>query len=456
MSERITTINPATEEAIAEYEFQDAEAVESAVDASLEAFRHWRRLPLQTRVDCIRVFAEALQAARVTLAEMMTQEMGKPIRESLSELDKSISSCHTLCEVFPRWREQLHYDVPKGFTVAHEPMGVLLGIMPWNFPLWQVVRFAVPALLCGNSILLKHAPNTWGSAEFISELFRQALPHAVYANLRIDIPQVSTLIADQRVRGVSLTGSRRAGISVAQQAGQNLKKCVLELGGSDAYVILDDADVESSAELCARSRLINAGQSCVSAKRFIVTKKNAAQFTEKFIENMKNYRMGDPTKADVDVGPLARKDLRDLVDTQVKQSLKQGAKLSFGSEVGPQKGFYYAPAVLTDVRPGFTAFDEEIFGPVAAVTVADNEAQALQFANRSRYGLGGAVFSRDTERAKHLALTEMDAGMVFVNDFVRSDAHVPFGGVKDSGLGRELGREGAFEFTNVKTLFVKS
>ena len=453
---QIQTINPANEEILANYAFISEAEVARALEAAESAFQQWRKMPLDARIDCLNEFAEALRAARITMAEMITREMGKTLKEALSEVDKCVASCKALSEQFPKWHAELVHDLPGGFHVAREPLGVILGIMPWNFPLWQVVRFAVPAMLCGNAVLLKHAPSTWGCAEFIDTLFNQAFPPGLYVNLNVDVPVVAKLLAESRVRGVSLTGSVRAGQSVAEIAGRNLKKCVLELGGSDAYVVLDDANLEAAALTCVNSRLLNAGQSCVSAKRFIVTRKNIADFTER-MKNLLELRIyGDPTQSTTDIGPMARRDLRDQLHDQVQRSLKQGARLALGGVIPERKGFYYPPSMLVGVKPGQTAFDEEMFGPVAAVIEAKDDLEAMALANNSCFGLGGAIFSRDLERARALAITEMDAGMVFVNDFVRSDAVVPFGGVKTSGLGRELGKEGSFEFTNIKTVFVKS
>jgi succinate-semialdehyde dehydrogenase/glutarate-semialdehyde dehydrogenase len=281
-----TTINPATEEKIKDYAFDSGASVDKAVNRAHRAFADWRLVELSSRLSCVETFAEALRAARLSLAEMMTAEMGKTLRESLAEIDKCVAGCKTLIEKFPQWKAAQEYDLPEGYAVRHRPLGVLLGIMPWNYPLWQVFRFAVPALLCGNTILLKHAPNTWGTAEFIADIFARSFPEGVYNNLKIEVSVVEKIIADSRVRGVSLTGSRRAGISVGELAGRHLKKCVLELGGSDAYVILDDADIEAAAGVCAQSRLLNAGQSCISAKRFIVTAKNTKPFTEALIAAM--------------------------------------------------------------------------------------------------------------------------------------------------------------------------
>jgi len=395
-------------------------------------------------LECVRVFAEGLQGGRMALSELITAEMGKTLVDSTAEIDKCIKSCHYIREHYPKWKTQIEHKDASGFSVTLEPMGLLFGIMPWNFPLWQVVRFAIPALLSGNAILLKHAAMTFGSAEFIADFFRQAFPDGLYQNLLIDHDVSSKLIADRRIRGVSLTGSRRAGVTVGKLAGEHLKKCVLELGGSDAYVILDDADLDLAAKMCAAGRLVNAGQSCVAAKRFIVTKKNSEAFTAKLINEL---------NAAKSIAPMARKDLREELHKQVEESVRLGAKKGLGGEMPTGKGYYYPATVLSGVKPGMPAFDDELFGPVAAVIEAVDEKQAIALANRSIYGLGGAIFSRDVKRAQELARTEMEAGMVCINDFVKSDASAPFGGVKDSGLGRELGREGCFEFTVIKSVF---
>ncbi|MBX3022251.1 MAG: aldehyde dehydrogenase family protein [Bdellovibrionales bacterium] len=446
----VQIINPATEQLVREYGFMSPGELDAAVTQSTEAYPHWRRLDLKARLECVRTFENALQAALEVASNQITTEMGKVRKEAQAEVNKCIASCKILRENFGAWKAQKEYVLSSGHSVHYEPLGPLLGIMPWNFPLWQVIRFAIPALLCGNTVLLKHAPNTWGVAEFLEGLFKQAFPEGTYVNLRVGVPETSALIGDSRVRGVSLTGSRQAGQSVGELAGRHLKKCVLELGGSDAYIILDDADLDLAADVCARGRMVNAGQSCVAAKRFIVTKKNSAAFTERFQKQLEKFQYGDPLSATTGIGPLARRDLRDQLAAQVDHSVKQGARLLFGGQVPKEKGFYYPASLLVGVKPGQVAFDEELFGPVAAVIEADDEKQAIALANRSRYGLGGAVFSKDTARAKEIAVHEIEAGMVFINDFVKSDALVPFGGIKDSGIGRELGREGAFEFTNAK------
>lgn len=450
-----TTINPANEEKIKEHAYQSPTDVERALEASVRAQKLWRQTPVSARQECVQIFERQLTTERVRLARLITTEMGKLEREALAEIDKSIKASVTLRELYPQWKLTKEYSMPTGFSIVRRPLGVVLGIMPWNFPLWQVVRFAIPTLLSGNSVLLKHAPCTWGVAEWIEKITAQAFPKGLFINLKVDVPDVGRLIGDPRVRGVSLTGSGAAGVSVAGLAGKHLKKCVLELGGSDAYVILDDADVDHAIEICVKSRLLNAGQSCVSAKRFIVTRQNSAAFTESFTAKLKSKVVGDPLDPRTDVGPLARQDLRENLHQQVQRSLSQGARLLLGGTMSEGKGFFYPPTVLSEVLPGQAAFDQELFGPVAAITTAQNEEQAIQLANQSRFGLGAAIFTRDLAKAQQMAENEIEAGMVFINDLVRSDPTVPFGGSKDSGLGRELGREGAFEFTETKTIYAK-
>ncbi len=452
----VRTINPATGEVLRDFEVRGGDWLEKSVAASTLAYALWSRQELEGRLRAVEKFEAVLKGEREALARLMTLEMGKPIKQSLSEVDKCLLSSKILRENYPIWLREREYAVATGHSVHCVPLGPILGIMPWNFPLWQVVRFAIPTLLGGNTILLKHAPNTWGSAEKIEEIFSAAFPSGVFVNLPIEVALVEKLIADPRVRGVSLTGSTRAGRSVGELCGLHLKKCVLELGGSDAYVVLEDADVELAAQVCAEARLVNGGQSCVAAKRFIVHQKIVGEFTEKMVARMGQKTMGDPMKMETDIGPLARLDLRDGLADQVNRSLARGARKRLGAETPSGPGFFYPPSVLAAVLPGQPAFDDELFGPVAAVIEASSDREAIQLANQSKYGLGGAIFSRDFERAKALAMGEMEAGMVFINDFVKSDALVPFGGIKDSGLGRELGREGSFEFINPKLIYVRS
>jgi succinate-semialdehyde dehydrogenase/glutarate-semialdehyde dehydrogenase len=328
----------------------------------------------------------------------------------------------------------------------------VLAIMPWNFPLWQVVRCAAPALMAGNALLLKHAENVQACAQALEAVFRDAgLPRGLFANLPLAVERVPALIRDRRIAVVSLTGSTRAGRAVAEAAGAALKKCVLELGGSDPYLVLADADLGLAARTCVASRLINSGQSCIAAKRFIAVEPVRAEFTERVVEEMRARRSGDP-RTDVDLGPLARSDLRDALQAQVRQSLERGARCLLGGAPTPGRGFFYPPTVLVNVERGMPAYEEELFGPVAAILSARDEAHAVALANDTSFGLGAAVFTRDVERGLELARRELQAGSVFVNDFVRSDPRLPFGGIKDSGFGRELGGFGPRELVNVKTV----
>lgn len=449
----VRTINPTTGEVLREFQLRGADWLEKSLEASRMAFSVWSRQDLSHRLGAVEKFAVALAGEKEPLARLMTLEMGKPLKQSLAEIDKCILSCRVLIENYPNWLKEREYALAlTGHSVHLAPLGPLLGIMPWNFPLWQVVRFAIPALLNGNTILLKHAPNTWGSAEKIEEIFKAAFPEGVFANLPIDVNLVAGMIADSRVRGVSLTGSTRAGRSVGELCGRHIKKFVLELGGSDAYVVLEDADLDQAVQICTEARLVNNGQSCVAAKRFIVHKTHAEAFANKMAALMEKKTVGDPLKMETDIGPLARLDLRDGLAEQVERSLKSGAYIVLGAEVPEGPGYFYPPSVLAKVEPGQAAFDEELFGPVAAVIAASGDREAIHLANQSEYGLGGALFTRDLERAKALAVNEFEAGMVFINDSVKSDALVPFGGIKDSGIGRELGREGVFEFVNTKLI----
>jgi succinate-semialdehyde dehydrogenase/glutarate-semialdehyde dehydrogenase len=454
MSEaEVKIINPATEEVLETYGFQSPAELETSIEAGNETFRSWRLKTVAERAQCFERIEAQMTAVREELADLISREMGKVRKESLAEVDKCVASSKYLREQLPEWLKQSQYTTEKGYSVSHEPFGLLLGIMPWNFPLWQVMRFAIPAILNGNTVMIKHSTNTWGTALMLEKLFCENFPQGVYANLRVDHPVIEKIISDRRVKGVSLTGSRRAGSSVGKASGEHIKKCVLELGGSDPYVILDDANIELASKVCTESRTINAGQSCVSAKRFIVTTKNHDFFVGLFKEKLSRVKAGNPFDAASQMGPLARKDLREGLQKQVEESLGLGARPELGCKIAEGKGYFYPPSVLTNVKPGMPAFVDELFGPVASVIEASNDEEAIKLANRSVYGLGSAIFSRDLERAKDLARRHMDFGMVAINDYVRSDASAPFGGVRDSGVGREIGREGSLEFTNVKSVF---
>ncbi len=457
-----TTINPATGETIASYPWHDPAHTEAQVARATGAQATWRRLPLAARAERLLALAATLRAGREEAAALTTAEMGKPLAQSLAEIDKCAELCTFYAEHGPAMLADERVSGTGGESyVAHRSLGVILAIMPWNFPWWQALRFAVPALLAGNTVLLKHAPNTTGVALAIAEQVRAAgFPPGCLETLVIDHAHTGTLIADPRVAGVTLTGSTRAGKIVAALAGRHLKKTVLELGGSDPYLILPDADIAEAAKICAAARLHNSGQTCVAAKRFIVCEPVADAFSEAFIAHMRAARIGDPRDPETTVGPLARADLRDALHTQVERSVAAGARLVLGGqrpgdgEPGGNRGFFYPATVLDQVRPGNPAAREELFGPVAAIMCVPTVDAAVALANDTDYGLGAAVFSRDRARAEAIARDELHAGACFVNASVRSDPRLPFGGVKDSGYGRELGRLGLLEWVNSKTVWI--
>lgn len=444
-------LNPRTGDVLAEISPLASSEREARLTRADFAFSEWRQFPISQRMDHVRALAKELHQARESLAQEMSLEMGKSSVEALAEVEKARATCEALVELLPKWAQGYTYSEKGRFEVVREPLGVILGVMPWNFPLWQVIRFAVPAIGLGNTVLLKHAPNVWGFSQKLEELFSRAgFVKGVYQDFPIEVSEIPAIVADVRVRGASLTGSRAAGASLAEVCGRHLKKCVLELGGSDPYLIFSDADLELAADVCARSRLQNAGQSCIAAKRFIVSKKVATEFTKIFVRRMQEI---EAKGEDGRLAPMARADLRSALHGQVERSLQSGARLECGGEIPPGPGFFYPATVLSSVRPGSPAFDEELFGPVAAIITAEDDAEMIELANQTIYGLGAALFSRDVERAYALARKDLEAGMVFVNEMVRSHFAVPFGGIKDSGIGRELGPEGSVEFTNLKLLF---
>jgi succinate-semialdehyde dehydrogenase/glutarate-semialdehyde dehydrogenase len=387
----------------------------------------------------------------------MAEEMGKPIRQGRAEVEK----CAWVCEYYADnaesflSKETIATDASDSY-VTFNPLGVVLAVMPWNFPLWQVFRFAAPALMAGNAGVLKHASNVPGSALAIEEVFRQAgFPASLFRTLLVGGSRVSSVIEDSRIKAVTLTGSTEAGKTVASTAGRVLKKSVLELGGSDPYLVLEDAELERTINTCVASRLINAGQSCIAAKRFIVVKSVLERFQQGFVKEMRAQKVGDPRAEDTDVGPMARHDLRDELHDQVRRSIDRGAKCLLGGEVPEGVGAYYPPTVLADVKPGMPAYEEELFGPVAAIIPVENENEAIATANDSVFGLGAAVFTKDKARGERIAAQELQAGCCFVNAFVKSDPRLPFGGIKESGYGRELAAYGIKEFVNIKTVYVK-
>ncbi len=453
-----TTICPSSGELLAMHPFMDADRVGAVLAGAGDAQREWRGVAAEERARIVGAVAGRFRARRPHLAEIVTMEVGKPIGEALAEVEK----CAAGCEYYGRagaefLRDRLVETEAHRSYVTFQPLGLVLAIMPWNFPLWQVVRAAVPALVAGNGVLLKHAPSVPGCALELARLFGPGagLPEGLFTNLFIDVDATGDLIRDARVQAVTLTGSTRAGRRVAALAGAQIKTCVLELGGSDPYIVLEDADLPRAVEACVAGRLLNGGQSCIAAKRLIVHESVADEFTEAVVARMAGVRVGDPMAAMTDVGPLAREDLRDHLAGQVERSIAAGAVCRLGGEVPKVPGWYYPCTVLTGVGPGMPAYEEEMFGPVACIIRAGSEEEAVRIANDTAYGLGAAVFTDDLERGERIARDGIEAGTCFVNDFVKSDPRLPFGGVKDSGFGRELADFGAREFVNVKTVRVE-
>lgn len=441
-----THINPATGEKLYEIEKTPLQEVESIIAEAEHAQINWRSKKFSDRVQLMHRLAEQMELHREPLAKTCAIEMGKPIQQARAEINKCVATLRY-------WRDETVLPQLSASEVILNPLGIIFGIMPWNFPYWQVIRCVGPALLIGNTVIIKHAPNTLGCQNWLQKMFAQSgFPKGVFSSLHVDTDVASKVIADSRICGVSFTGSPRGGSAVAQIAGKALKKTVLELGGSDAYIVLDDADVERAATTCVFSRLINSGQSCVAAKRFIVTKKNHDVFLELVIKKMSQAVVGDPLTVGTEVGPLARGDLRQELHQLVQSSAKNGARIHLGGTLKDGPGFYYLPTVMSEVTSSHTVFQEETFGPVAAIIRAASDDDAIVLANRSRYGLGAAIFTNDAERARALARNQIKAGMVFINDFVKSDAKLPFGGIGESGYGRELGTFGFQEFANIKII----
>jgi succinate-semialdehyde dehydrogenase/glutarate-semialdehyde dehydrogenase len=452
----LQSIDPATGELVREYAEASADEVSAILASSARAFESWRRTKFAERSAVLRRAAELLRARRDSLALLMAVEMGKPLAQGRGEADKCADCCEYYAAHAERFLapERAETEAARSY-VAFEPIGPVLAVMPWNFPLWQVFRFAAPALMAGNVGLLKHASNVCGCALAIEELLHAAgVPRDAFRALLVPSPRVHAIVGAPEVAAVTLTGSTPAGRAVAARAGACLKKTVLELGGSDAYVVLHDADLAAAAETCAASRLINGGQSCIAAKRFVVVETALPEFERLLVGRMGARRMGDPRAEGSDVGPQARRDLRDELHRQVEASVARGARVLLGCALPGGSGAFYPPSVLGDVRPGMPAFDEELFGPVAAIVPAKNEKDAVRLANQSAFGLGAAVFTRDLERGERIARHELQAGSCFVNAHVRSDPRLPFGGIKESGYGRELAAFGIREFVNVKTVWV--
>ena len=451
----ITSINPATGQSLARFETVSQADVDGALDKAVAAQRAWSRQPIEARQAVLRGLARALRDSASTHAALITAEMGKPMAEALAEIEKCAWTCDHYAEHGPGYlaSEPVETSASRSY-VAFDPLGVVLAIMPWNFPFWQFFRFAAPAIMAGNGMLLKHASNVPQCAVAIEKVCTEAgLPAGLMRTLLIGADQVESLIADPRVAAVTLTGSSEVGAKVAAQAGGQLKKQVLELGGSDPFIVLADADIDAAAKAAATSRFRNAGQSCIAAKRFIVVEEIADAFTAAFQREIEALIVGDPTREKNTVGPMARDNLRQDLIAQVDASVKLGARVVTGGRALEGPGFFYAPTLLDHVTPDMPVFTEETFGPVAALIRVKDVEEAVRLANDTEYGLGAAIWSRDTAKAQIVA-RRIEAGSVFINAIVASDARVPFGGVKKSGYGRELGALGLREFTNIKTVWV--
>jgi succinate-semialdehyde dehydrogenase / glutarate-semialdehyde dehydrogenase len=451
------SVNPANGETVATWEAHSAKEVEKIISLTQQDWLHWKTAQFEERESLMARAHDELINNRDRLARLMADEMGKPIKQALAEVDKCAWVCRYYGENARSFlaSEAIETDASASY-IAYRPLGIVLAVMPWNFPFWQVFRFAAPALMAGNAGLLKHASNVMGCAMAIEEVFRNAgFPENLFRTLRISGKEVGGVIENPHVKAVTLTGSVGAGSAVAEKAGKLIKKSVLELGGSDPYIILEDADLESAADICVTSRLINGGQSCIAAKRFIVVDEVYDEFEKIFTRKMKEKKMGDPLDETSDLGPQAMWQLRDELHGQVQNSIAKGAVCLAGGEVPDMKGAWYPPTVLGNVKPGMPAYHEEMFGPVAALIRASGEDDAVRIANDSSFGLGAAVFTSDHEKGRIIAEEKIEAGCCFVNDFVKSDPRLPFGGIGESGYGRELSHLGIREFVNIKTVYVK-
>ena len=457
MSNSFDTIDPTNGQKIATHTYLDDAELENRIQACHDAFRDWRLKSHKERGKVLKAIGQGLRDRKDELAELMTREMGKLLSQSKQEIELCAGICDYTAEQGPKVLASEDRDIQNGKRgrVVHAPIGVIYGIQPWNFPCYQVVRYSIANLMAGNGVLLKHASNVAGSGQMLEEIYRDAgLPDGLFSALIISHDQSDRVIEHERVRGVTLTGSPNAGRDIAQKAGKVLKKTVLELGSNDAYLVLSDADVEKAAKICVTGRIYNNGETCVAAKRFIVADSVYEDFEKAFVEGMKNVTAGDPTQKGSDIGPMARKDLRDDLHKQVEESVDKGARVLCGGELPEGDGYYYPATVLGNVEPGQPAYDDELFGPVASLIRAKDDDDAMRIANDSKFGLGGGIISKNVERAVELAATEFDTGMVFINGFGLATPNMPFGGVKDSGYGREHGGFGMLEFTNTKAVLV--
>jgi succinate-semialdehyde dehydrogenase/glutarate-semialdehyde dehydrogenase len=453
----IATINPATGETIKTFERESASSIEAKLARSQQTFEQYRKTPMSQRAEWLNVAAEILERDKLSFGKMMTTEMGKPLKSAIAEVEK----CALVCRYYAEHAADFLADVPastdasKSF-VRYQPLGVILAVMPWNFPFWQVFRFAAPALMAGNVGLLKHASNVPQCALAIEEIFREAgFPEGAFQTLLISADQVESIINDNRVKAATLTGSELAGASLGASAGKQLKKTVLELGGSDPYIVMESADLDSAVATAVTARMLNNGQSCIAAKRFIVVDAVADEFEQRFVEKFQTLKIGDPMDENTDVGPLATPGILEDLDKLVQTCIEKGSKVLVGGHpLSDRPGNFYLPTILTDFPPGTPADEEEFFGPVALLFRVPDIDAAIKLANSTPFGLGASAWTRDEEQA-HRLVDELEAGAVFINGLVKSDPRLPFGGIKRSGYGRELGIQGIQEFVNIKTVWIK-
>jgi len=453
----LESINPKNNKIINSWEIHNQIEVDFIIDNGHSTYLEWRDTQLSFRLNCLEDISKLLKERSKEYGVLMADEMGKPLSQGIAEIEK----CAWLCDYYLQNTAEflkpknIDTDNIKSF-ITFQPIGLILGIMPWNFPFWQVFRFAIPSLTAGNGAVLKHASNVQGCANAIQSCFLDAGYYEnIFSNICIPGNQVSPVIENPKIAAVTLTGSTPAGKAVAKKAGECLKKTVLELGGSDPYLIFDDAQIDMAVDACIAGRILNAGQSCIAAKRLIVTKRNVVEFTDKLKNRLALKIMGDPLD-NVDIGPMVSLSAREEVNDLVQQSLKEGAKLILGGEIPDNEGSFYPITILAEVKPGMPAFDAEIFGPVFSVITAENEDDAIMLANKSEFGLGSAIFTSDIKKGEKIAKEKIQSGACFINDFVKSDPRLPFGGIKMSGYGRELSNYGMMEFVNIKTVVIKS
>jgi len=453
----LKSINPANGEEIAVYQEMSNDEVHTIIENVNTAYSDWKERSFSDRATLMTNVSTILLKNKEKYGRIMTLEMGKPFAQAQAEVEK----CALVCDYYAENAEIIladkiiKTDASKSY-VSYQPIGIVLAVMPWNFPFWQVIRFAVPTLMAGNAGVLKHASNVQGCALAIEGIFKEAgFPENVFRTLVVGSGKVEGIINNPRVKAVTLTGSTSAGKIVASQAGAALKKMVLELGGSDPYIILEDADLDRAVSACITGRFLNTGQSCIAAKRYIVIESIQNEFQKRLLNELTGKIFGDPFDDGVDIGPMVNTTARDELHNQVMESIEKGAILLLGGLVPDTPGAFYAVTVLGNVSPGMPAFDEELFGPVATIISAENEKDAIELANNTSFGLGAAVFTKDNEKGEHIAKNLLEAGACFVNDFVRSDTRLPFGGIKESGYGRELSAQGILEFVNTKTVYIR-